>query len=276
MTTPAFTSKSSAGYTGDDTGGVAFRWPGIADTLPTNAVDDLVGALDMGTVTDAGIAHAISRETTDKKTIAGRVYHVLQTSVDHTYTLTLGDSVDLTVLRTVVGDDNVIVDSEGRVTVRHNSKTMPRQSFVFELLLDQGIKRSVIEVGQVISVGDVVHVSSEMYEFQLTIKVFAGPSLDGDFVRDYYAFEGAAVFGVSTAMLPAGKVGEAYAHQLRVVGGKAPYTFEGENLPDGLSLSTDGELSGTPTSEGEADIVVKVTDADGAIVRKTLAFVASA
>ena len=267
-------NKSTAGYSGDDTGGVAFRWPGIADELPTNAVDDLPGAIDLGTVTDAGIVHAISRETTDVKSIAGRTFHVLQTSVDHTFTLTLGDSVDLAVLRTVVGDDNVTVDGSGNVTVRHNAKTMPRQTFVFDLALDQGIKRTLIEVGQVISIGDVTHVSTSLYEFQITIKVFAGPRIDGDFARDFYAFQDAAALGVATAMLPAAKVGTEYGHQVRATGGTAPYTFHAESgLPEEMSLSEDGYLAGTPTSPGENTVVIKVTDSDGAVARKTLGFV---
>lgn len=275
MTSAIHSSKATAGYSGEGEGGVAFRWPGLAPSIPETAVEELEGAINLGTVTDAGIGHAIAKDTTDRKDIKGKTYYVQQTSVDHTFTLTLADSTDLDVLRTVVGDDNVVVDGEGNVTVRHNAKVSPRRSFVFDLALDQGLKRSFIEVGQVISIGDITHVSTEMYEFALTIKVFEGPRIDGDFVRDMYAWiDGSSMLGVSTAMLPSGTAGEPYSHIVRATGGTAPYTYEAESgLPDGLTMSEDGTISGTPTEAGEASVVVKVTDTDGAVARKTIPLV---
>lgn len=274
----SMTNMATAGYSGDGggNGGVAYRWAGFSPSVPETAVEPLGDeAVDLGIVTDAGIVHSVARDTTDRKDIKGRTYYTQQTSVDHTVTLTLADSTDLDVLRTVVGDDNVLVDGEGNVTVRHNAKAQPRRSWNFDFDLDQGIKRSFIDVGQVISVGDVNHVSSEMYEFPLTIKVFAGPRIDGDFIRDMYAWtDGSAMLGIATAVLPGGTVGEEYGHVLRASGGVAPYTYEAESgLPDGLTLSADGEISGTPTVEGESTVVVKVTDAGGAVARKSLALV---
>lgn len=275
MTSAVQTSKATAGYSGDG-GGVAYRWAGAAPAIPATAVESLDDtSIDLGIITDAGVGHTIAKDTTDRKDIKGKTYYTQQTSVDHTFTLTLADSTDLDVLRTIVGDDNVLVDGEGNVTVRHNAKVSPRRSWVFDFSLDQGVKRSFIEVGQVISIGDITHVSSEMYEFAVTIKVFEGPRIDGDFVRDMYAWlDGSAMLGVSTALLPSGTVGAEYGHVVRAVGGTAPYTYEAESgLPDGLTLSADGEISGTPTTEGESSVVVKVTDAGGAVARKTLPLV---
>lgn len=275
MTTAIQTSKATAGYSGDGAGGVAFRWTSLAPVVPKTAVEKLIDEIDLGIVTDAGIGHTIAKDTTDRKDIKGKTYYTQQTSVDHTFTLTLADSTDLDVLRTIVGDDNVVVDTEGHVTVRHNAKVSPRRSFCFDFALDQGVKRSFIEVGQVISIGDVTHVSTEMYEFNITVKVFEGPRIDGDFVRDLYAWvDGSAMLGVSTALLPAATVNEAYGHVVRASGGTSPYTFVAESgLPEGLTMSEDGEISGTPTTEGEASVVVKVTDAGGAVARKTLSLV---
>ena len=50
-----------------------------------------------------------------------------------------------------------------------------------------------------------------------------------------------------------------------VTGGTAPYTFSAEGLPEGITISEDGIISGTPTKKGlggEAEI--KVTDASKA------------
>lgn len=61
----------------------------------------------------------------------------------------------------------------------------------------------------------------------------------------------AAALHISPATIPDGKYGSAYKDQhLKVMGGKGAYSFSvsGGSLPPGISLSTDGTLSGTPTA----------------------------
>lgn len=55
---------------------------------------------------------------------------------------------------------------------------------------------------------------------------------------------------VTTASLPGGQVGSAYTANLGASGGTAPYrwSLSGGTLPGGLSLSTSGVISGTPTT----------------------------
>jgi hypothetical protein len=48
-----------------------------------------------------------------------------------------------------------------------------------------------------------------------------------------------------------GMVGSPYQAQFSAAGGIAPYTFSGENLPPGLSLSSGGTLAGTPAQPGK-------------------------
>ncbi|WP_245970787.1 M4 family metallopeptidase [Streptomyces rishiriensis] len=52
----------------------------------------------------------------------------------------------------------------------------------------------------------------------------------------------------------------------------AGLTYEATGLPDGLSISPSGLISGTPTSLGDSDVSVKVTDATGASVTDTFAW----
>ena len=254
--------------------GTAFRSTRRVENLPETAVDELEGTLvDLGIVAESGVTHATNRETDDRKGLGGDVVYTLQTSVDNTIVLTLMESQNAEVLRTVVGDDNVLVDSAtGHVTVRHNKAKMPRCTFVFDFLIDQGLKRSLVEVGQVITVGDVVNTSTEIIQYEVTIKCFAGPRIDGDFMRDFYAYtDGAIALGVATGMLPDATEGTEYGYQLRASGGTAPYSWTavGE-LPTGLTLSTTGHLSGTPTVSGEQQVTVNVSDENGITARKTL------
>ncbi|MBN9662525.1 MAG: putative Ig domain-containing protein [Acidobacteria bacterium] len=62
--------------------------------------------------------------------------------------------------------------------------------------------------------------------------------------------------------LPAATPGAAYSQTLAVTGGSGPYTWTlaGGSLPQGLSLSAVGVITGTPTSAGTSNFVVRVAD----------------
>ncbi len=71
------------------------------------------------------------------------------------------------------------------------------------------------------------------------------------------------VLGVSTTSLSGGTVGSAYSQTLAAVGGTATLTWslQGTNLPPpGLTLSSLGQITGTPTASGTFPFVVQVTD----------------
>lgn len=67
---------------------------------------------------------------------------------------------------------------------------------------------------------------------------------------------------VSPTTLPSGTVSTAYSSTFTAQGGAAPYQFlvSGGTVPPGLSLSTSGTVSGTPTASGSFSFSVAVTD----------------
>ena len=68
---------------------------------------------------------------------------------------------------------------------------------------------------------------------------------------------------ISPTTLPDGQAGTTYSQTLAASGGTAPYTFtETGNLPAGLTLSSDGALTGTPTTAGASSFTVTATDAE--------------
>jgi uncharacterized repeat protein (TIGR01451 family) len=80
---------------------------------------------------------------------------------------------------------------------------------------------------------------------QTTINIIAGPSL-------------------TYAAPPSGENGVAYSDTLTATGGTTPYTWSTTGtLPAGLTLSTAGVLSGTPTAAGTSTFMVIATDAGG-------------
>jgi hypothetical protein len=71
---------------------------------------------------------------------------------------------------------------------------------------------------------------------------------------------------VTSAATPVGVPGVAYTTTLGATGGVGPVTFAMSNgavLPDGLALSSDGVVSGTPTTAGDYSLGVVVTDSRG-------------
>ena len=67
---------------------------------------------------------------------------------------------------------------------------------------------------------------------------------------------------ITTTSMPNGQMGAAYSQTLTSTNGEPPFVWSLNSgiLPDGLSLSTNGVISGTPTTLGESVFSVKITD----------------
>ncbi|MFN7973093.1 MAG: Ig domain-containing protein [Acidobacteriota bacterium] len=86
-----------------------------------------------------------------------------------------------------------------------------------------------------------------------------------DTVNDLWLYRDCPAITVTPPTLPAGSVGVPYSQTLGANGGTAPYTFAvtAGALPPGLTLTTGGVLSGTPTTGGSFSFTVTATDANG-------------
>ena len=82
---------------------------------------------------------------------------------------------------------------------------------------------------------------------------------------------------ISTGSLAGGQVGVAYGQTISAGGGVGCCTFsiQSGGVP-GLSLSSGGNLSGTPTSAGTFSLVVSAMDANGAVATRALSVTISA
>ncbi|MCE1174657.1 MAG: putative Ig domain-containing protein, partial [Propionibacteriales bacterium] len=79
---------------------------------------------------------------------------------------------------------------------------------------------------------------------------------------------------ITTTELPSGVIGTAYSTTLAAADGAAGYTWSSDVMPDGLSLSTDGVLSGTPTGTTPGTTMqITVTDHDGKTATQLLTIV---
>ncbi|WEK03857.1 MAG: Ig-like domain repeat protein [Candidatus Devosia phytovorans] len=75
----------------------------------------------------------------------------------------------------------------------------------------------------------------------------------------------------------AGQEGEPYPPtSVSISGGRAPYQYELTDAPAGLTISTSGVISGTPTEQGSFNPTITVTDADGFRVSRRFALIVAA
>ncbi len=86
-----------------------------------------------------------------------------------------------------------------------------------------------------------------------------------------FEFNGNAPLLITTATLPDGTVGTAYTKTLTASGGSGVYawTVKSGTLPNGVTLSTSGVLSGTPTLDGAFNFTLQVKDSANVITTKT-------
>jgi large repetitive protein len=96
--------------------------------------------------------------------------------------------------------------------------------------------------------------------FNFTVTATDSNSFTGS--RAYTLTVNAPTISVAPATLPSATVGSAYSQTITASGGTAPSTFAitAGALPAGLSLSSGGNLSGTPTSGGTFNFTVTATD----------------
>jgi hypothetical protein len=83
---------------------------------------------------------------------------------------------------------------------------------------------------------------------------------------------------IDTMGLPAGSVGVAYSTPVSASGGLTPYTWSlaAGSLPPGLSVSTGGVISGTPTANGTFGFTVQVNDSSAQVQTKALSLTINA
>nr|WP_308686081.1 putative Ig domain-containing protein [Xanthomonas arboricola] len=101
------------------------------------------------------------------------------------------------------------------------------------------------------------------FNFTLTVSD-STPSPAAQASRSYTLTIAAPVVVIAPTALPAATRGTAYSQVLSASGGTAPYTYTlaSGTLPAGITLASNGTLSGTATVEGSFNVTVTATDAN--------------
>lgn len=115
------------------------------------------------------------------------------------------------------------------------------------------------------SAGSITGTPTASGTFDFTVSVTDTNGCTGN--QDYTIVVNCGGISISPTTLPAPSLGVAYSQNLTASGGTAPITFSVTtgNLPDGLTLSSAGAITGTPTTLGDFNFTVTATDALGCI-----------
>ncbi len=111
--------------------------------------------------------------------------------------------------------------------------------------------------------------------FSFTVQAINSRGCKG--TRDYTLVISCPTITVNPETLPAGTIGAAYSQTLTTTGGTGPFTFSvsSGSLPPGLTLSSAGVISGTPTTTGTFSFTVQALDSRGCTGTRAFALVIS-
>ena len=151
--------------------GGAIHWAPIGSTLPASATASLDAAfVELGYVSEDGLTNNNSPESDTVKAWGGDTVLNLQTDRPDTFALTLLESLNTDVLKTIYGSANVTVDGSGNITVKATAGEMPSGAWVFDMILKGGrAKRIVVPNGTISELGEIVYKDDEAVGYNVTI-----------------------------------------------------------------------------------------------------------
>ena len=166
-------------------GGAIFVAP-KGTALPTDAVSALDNAFQcLGYASEEGLVNENTAETSEIKAWGGDVVATPQTAKPDRFKTTLIEALNVNVLKVVYGSDNVSGTLETGITVRANSKHQQPMVWVFEIILNDALKRIVIPEGSVKEVAEINYKDDNVTGYQTTINAAPSAEIDGDTHREY-------------------------------------------------------------------------------------------
>jgi hypothetical protein len=155
--------------------------------LPTNAHMSLNGAfVGLGYVSEDGLVNSVEADTEEVNAWGGDLVLVGQTTFKETFTVNLIET-SAEALGVYYGDDNVVEEGNGSITVTQKNEMLPNVSVVFDLVLTGGrIKRIVVPNAQIADrSGEITYVDGEAIAYPAMFVAY--PDENGDIHKEYIA-----------------------------------------------------------------------------------------
>lgn len=165
-------------------GGAIYRAP-IGTTLPTDATTALGAAfICLGYVSEDGLSNDNSPESEDIRAWGGDKVLTVVSNKDDTFGFTLIEAMNVDVLKTIYGEDNVSGDLTTGVTVQANSKDLDEYVWAIDMVLRGGVlKRIVIPDGKVSEVGTINYTDGDAVGYETTLAT--SPDASGNTHYEY-------------------------------------------------------------------------------------------
>lgn len=115
--------------------------------------------------------------------------------------------------------------------------------------------------------------STGKYTWKVTASLAPGATYQSSPITRFSFNDSAYILGVSASSISEPIVGTPYNQQITASGGQSPYTYAANStLPDGLTLSSTGLLSGTMTGGLVPSFQLSITDSNGRNCVQTITF----
>ena len=171
-------------------GGAIWRAP-LGTPLPTDAKTELDKAFKcLGYASEDGVTNSNSPSSENTNAWGGDTVLTQQTEKPDTFQYTLLEALNVEVLKSVYGDDNVTGTLDTGITVKANSSEQKDCSWVIEMVMkNKAVKRIVtceygttLQIAAVTAVGDITYAKSAVgYNTTLT----AVPDAQGNTHYEY-------------------------------------------------------------------------------------------
>lgn len=150
--------------------GAIWRAP-IGTTVPTNAKTALAEAFEcLGYIAEEGPRNSLSRSTEEERAWGGDVVNVFETEHSDKWSMKLIEAMNVNVLKTVFGDENVSGTLASGISISVNAKEHEDAVYVLETILKGDVlKRVVIPVGRVTEVAEISYATTESQGYDITI-----------------------------------------------------------------------------------------------------------
>ncbi len=157
----------------------------VGTALPTDAVTALNEAFqNLGYCTEDGLTNANSRSSTDIKAWGGDIILSVQDEKTDTFSFSMAQSMNVNVLKQFYGADNVSGSLSAGIVVNANSKELPEQSWVIDMILRDGaLKRIVIPSGKITATEDITYADTEVVGLGVTVTAY--PDANGNTHYEY-------------------------------------------------------------------------------------------